>query len=98
VRQADLLADEQHRRFVTLSFADDDRSVDRDVVHAGAHRLDGRVIGSVAVTLPHRVRARDRRLLDNAEELEREVARHVLDAASVARCGGSSQRVGRSAR
>ena len=39
-------------------------------VHDLAHRLDGDLIGLVAVALSHRVRARDRRLLDDAEELE----------------------------
>ena len=34
------------------------------------HGLDGRLIGLVAVALPHRVRARDRRLLDDAQEFE----------------------------
>ena len=37
------------------------------------HRLDRHLIGLVAVALPHRVRAGDRRLLDDAEELEREI-------------------------
>ena len=66
------------------------------------HRLDRDLVGLVAVALPHRVRARDRRLLDDAEELEREVGVHTLDLGSAAgrcrrlRTAGSSQRVGRS--
>jgi hypothetical protein len=59
--------------FVALAFADDDRAVDRHCVHHPAHRLDGDLVGLVAVALPHRVRARDGGLFDNAEKLEREV-------------------------
>ena len=73
VDEPDLFADVQHRRFVALAFADHDRPVDRHRVHHLPHRLDGRLIGFVAVALAHRVRARDRGLLDDAEELEREV-------------------------
>ena len=42
-------------------------------VHDAAHRFDGDLIGLVAVALAHRVRARDRRLLDDAQEFEREI-------------------------
>ena len=38
-----------------------------------AHRLDGDLIGLVAVALAHRVRAGDGRLFDDAQELEREI-------------------------
>ena len=71
--QPDLLADVEHRRFVALAFADDDRAVDRHRVHHLAHRLDGHLVGLVAVALPHRVRARDRGLLDDAKKLERKI-------------------------
>ena len=71
--QPDLLADVEHRRFVALAFADDDGAVDRHRVHHLAHRLDGDLVGLVAVALAHRVRARDGRLLDDAEKFEREV-------------------------
>ena len=76
MHQADLLADVEHRRLVALAFADDDRPVDRHGVHHLAHRLDGDLVGLVPVALPHRVRARDGRLLDDAEKLEREVGIH----------------------
>jgi hypothetical protein len=66
-------ADIEHRRFVALTLADDDRPVDRHRVHHLAHRLDGNLIGLVAVALAHRVRARNRRLLDDAEKFEGEV-------------------------
>ena len=47
-RHADLLADVQHRRFVTLALADDDGAVDRDRVHLAAaspRRRPGRTCG-----------------------------------------------------
>jgi hypothetical protein len=73
VRQADLLADVEHRRLVALAFPDHDGAVDRQGVHHLAHRIDGDLVGVLAVPLPHRVRARDRRLFDDAEKLEREI-------------------------
>ena len=69
----DLLADVEHRRLVALAFADDDRAVDRHRVHHAAHRFDGDLIRPVAIALPHRVRAGDGRLFDDAQELEREI-------------------------
>ena len=38
-----------------------------------AHRLDGDLVGLVAVALAHRVGAGDRRLFDDAEKFEREI-------------------------
>ena len=73
VRQADLLADVQHRRLVALAFADDDRAVDRHRVHHPAHRLDRDLVGLVPVALAHRVGAGNRRLFDDAQEFEREI-------------------------
>ena len=95
------LTDEQHRRLVALAFPDDDGAVDRHRVEHSPHRLDGRLVGLVAVALPHRVRARDRRLLDDAEELEREIGAHRLTSGAAgvsAPAAGSSQRVGLSSR
>ena len=76
LRQADLLADVKHRRFVALALADDDRAVDRHGVHLAAHRLDGHLVGAVAIALAHRVGAGDGGLFGDAEELEREVGFH----------------------
>ena len=73
VDESDLLADVQHRRFVALAFADDDGAVDRHRVHHTAHRLDGDLVRAVPIALTHRVRARDRRLFDDAEEIEGEI-------------------------
>ena len=82
VRHADLLADVEHRRLVALAFADDDGAVDRHGVHHPAHRLDGDLVGLVAVALAHRVRAGDGRLLDDAQELEREIGIHESQSES----------------
>ena len=70
VRGADLLADVEHRRLVALALTDDDRAVDRHRIHLAPHRLDRDLIGLVPVALPHRVRAGDGRLLDDAQEVE----------------------------
>ena len=71
--RADLLADVEHRRFVALAFADDDGAVDRQRIHLLPHRFDSHLIGEVPIALPHRVCAGDGRLLDDADEVEREV-------------------------
>ena len=70
---ADLFADVQHRGFVALTFADDDCAVDRHTVHYPPHRLHSDLIGLVAVALPHRMRAGDRRLFDDPEEFQRKI-------------------------
>ena len=80
VRQADLLADEQHRRLVALALADDDGAVDRHRVHLAPHRLDRHLVGLVPVALAHRLGAGDRRLLDDPQEVERQVRVHELAA------------------
>ena len=77
VGQADALADVQHRRLVALTLTDDDAPVDRHAIELAPHRLDGGLIGPLAVAEPHRVRARDGGLLDDAEELEREIGFHA---------------------
>jgi hypothetical protein len=67
---ANLFADEQHRRLVALAFANNDRPVDRHRVHGAAHCFDRGLVRSVTIALPHRVCARNGRLLDHAQELE----------------------------
>ncbi len=69
LRQADLLADVQHRRFVALAFADDDRAVDRHRVHLAAHRFDGHLVGAMAIALAHRVGAGNGGLFGDAKKL-----------------------------
>src|SRR5688500_1202990 len=87
VREANLLADEQHRRLVALAFADDDGAVDRDGVHLAAHRFNSNLVRLVPIALSHRLGARDRRLLDDAEEVERQVQVHELAAGEICRPG-----------
>ena len=76
VGEPDLLADEQHRRLVALALADHDGAVDGHRVELAPHRRHRRLVRLGAVALPHRLRAGDGGLLDDAEELEREVGVH----------------------
>ncbi len=69
MREANLLADVQHRRFIALAFTDDDGAVNRDGVHFTAHRLDGHLVRSVAVALAHGVGAGHGGLFGDAKEL-----------------------------
>ena len=64
----DALADVQHRRLVALPFSNHDTAVYRNVIEPGAHRLHGDPIGTMAIAQSHRVRAGDRRLLDDVQE------------------------------
>ena len=50
---ADLLAVEEHRRFVLLALADDDDAVHRDGVEDEAHRVDRGAVGGVLVAPAH---------------------------------------------
>ena len=59
----------------------------------GTFRLDRHPVRAIAVALPHRVRARDGGLFDDAEEFEREISFHGYELA-----GGNSHLVGRSLR
>ena len=76
LRQPDFLTDIQHRRLVSLAFADDDGAVDGDGVHLAPHRLDRHLVGQMPIALAHGVRTGDGRLLDHAQELEREIGFH----------------------
>ena len=69
LREADLFADVEHRRFVTLAFADDDGAVDRDGVHFAPHRLNGNLIGTMAIALAHGVCAGNGGLFGDAKKL-----------------------------
>ena len=55
----------------------DDRAVDRQRVHLPAHGFDGDLIRLVTIALPHGLGAGDGRLLDDAEEFEREIGRGI---------------------
>jgi hypothetical protein len=56
---ADLLADEQHRRLVALSLADDDGAADVGVVHRLAHGGHRGLVGSHPVAASHEARGGD---------------------------------------
>ena len=76
IRETDFLADEEHRRFVALAFADDDCPVDGDRIELAAHCHHRRLVGLMAVSLAHRVGTGDGRLLDDTEKIEGEVGVH----------------------
>ena len=75
---ADLLAVEEHRRFVLLALADHDDAVHRDAVEHDAHRLDRGAVGGVLVAAAHPPAAGERGGLGGAHELHREVAIRAL--------------------
>ena len=52
VLSADLFADEKHRRFINLALADNDGSVDRQLVEFAAHGIDRGLIGSLVLAVP----------------------------------------------
>jgi hypothetical protein len=68
--ESNFFADEQHRRLVTLAFPDDDRAIDWHVIQALPHGLDRGLIRFPPVAESHRVGARNRCLLHDAEEFE----------------------------
>ena len=71
---ADLLAVEQHRRLVLLALADHHDAVHRHRVEHVAHRVDGRLVGSLLVAATDHPRRRQRRRLGHADEFERQVS------------------------
>ena len=71
---ADLLAVEEHGRFVLLALADDDDAVHRHGGQHGAHGLDGGAVGAVLVAPAHPARAGERGGLGDPHQLEGEVA------------------------
>ena len=75
---ADLLAVEQHRRFVFFALADHDDAVHRDAVEDDAHRLDGRAVGGVLVAASHPAAAGERGGLGGTHQFHREVAIRAL--------------------
>ena len=71
---ADLLADEQHRRFVALALADHHGAGDGQVVHLAPHGVDRRLVGRLLVAAPAQLRRRDRGALGHPRDLERQDA------------------------
>jgi hypothetical protein len=76
--RSDLLADVEHRGFVPLALADDDRARHLDLVHRPAHGLGRQPIGLHPVAATHEPRRRDRGCLCHADHLECEKLLHRL--------------------
>ena len=74
VAAADVLAVEEHRRFVFLALADDDDSVHRNGVEHQAHRVDRRLVGALLLAAADPPGRTERRRLGHPHQLEREVA------------------------
>ena len=71
---ADLLAVEEHRRFVLLALADHDDAVHRDRVEHEAHRVDRGAVGGELVAAPDPAGGGERRRLGHPHQLQGEVA------------------------
>ena len=71
---ADLLAVEEHRRFVLLALADHDDAVHRDRVEDEAHRVDGGAVGGDLVAAADPAGGGQRRGLGDPDQLQRQVA------------------------
>jgi hypothetical protein len=69
---ADFLADEQHRCFIHLAFADHDRSVDRQFAQFAAHGIDRGLIGFLLGAPAAQSRGSHRRTLGHPHNLERQ--------------------------
>ncbi len=75
---ADLLADEQHRRLVALALADHDGALDRQLVEFAPHRVDRGLVGGLLVAVTAQPRGRHRRAFGHAHDLQRENALQQL--------------------
>src|SRR5262245_50639202 len=71
---ADFLANEQHRRFVDLTLANDDGAVDRQFVEFAAHGVDRSLVGRLVLAMPPQARRGYRRTLGDAHDFEGENA------------------------
>jgi hypothetical protein len=72
LRRADPLADVEHRRLVALALADHHRSVERELVELGAHRLDRGGVGGIVVAAADPVRRGDRRGFGHPDHFQHE--------------------------
>ena len=70
----DILADEQHGRFVALALADHHRSVDRQLAELAPHGVNRGLVGVLLVAAPAQARRRHRGALGHAHDLDREDA------------------------
>ena len=75
---ADLLADEQHRRFVHLAFADHDGAVDGERRKLAPHGVDGGPIGFLLRSAAAQPRRGDRGAFGDADDFERQSALKAL--------------------
>src|SRR4051812_25920566 len=71
--EAHFLSDVEHRSLVPLPLSNHNRAGDRHAVHTLPHRLDGGLVALSPIAQPHRVRTRDGRLFDDAEEFKGEI-------------------------
>jgi hypothetical protein len=71
---ADLLANEQHRRFVHLAFADHDRALDRKLTQFSAHRIDSRLVRHLFRAAPAQSRCGHRGPFRYPHDFERQRA------------------------
>ena len=69
---ADLLADEQHRRFVHLALANDDGAVDVQAGEFAPHGIDSGLVGFFLRSAPAQPRSRDSRTFSHADDFERQ--------------------------
>ena len=65
---ADLLSNEEHRSFITLTFSDHDTSVHRQFVHFAAHGFDGNPVRFLAIVEAHGVGRCDRCCLGHSDQ------------------------------
>ena len=72
VAVADLLADVEHRRFVHLALADDDRAAHGYAAELAAHGIDGSLVGGLLVSSASEARSGDRGRLGHPCDLENE--------------------------
>src|SRR5690606_5872838 len=56
---SDRLTDIKHRRVIALAFADHDTTFDGERIERGAHRVDGRLIGSALIGAAYQPRGGD---------------------------------------
>jgi len=76
VALADFFADEEHRRLVPLALADDDGSLDVELVERAAHGVASGLVGTVSVAFAHPHAAGERGSFGNADEFKRKVSVH----------------------
>src|SRR5206468_4245843 len=74
----DFFADIQHGRFITLAFADHNRSAHRDCVHGFTHGFGRHLIGKVALAFPHGARRCNRCGLNHPQKSRCQIALNIF--------------------